>query len=43
MLLLTLLPVYTVHDEYLFLRVLQRFETTFALIAVHLRATLSEP
>lgn len=41
-LLLTVLPVCTVHDEYLFLRVLQLFETTFALIAVHLRTALAE-
>jgi tryptophan 2,3-dioxygenase len=41
-LLLTMLPVYTLHDEYMFLRVLQLFETTFALIAVLLRAALAE-
>jgi tryptophan 2,3-dioxygenase len=35
---LGILPVDTVHDEYLFLRVLQAFETTFALLAVQLRA-----
>ncbi len=39
-LLLTTLPVYTMHDEYMFLRVLQMFETTFALLAVQLRAAL---
>jgi tryptophan 2,3-dioxygenase len=34
---LSVLPVDTVHDEYLFLRVLQAFETAFALMAVQLR------
>jgi tryptophan 2,3-dioxygenase len=34
---LSVLPVYTAHDEYLFLRVLQTFETTFSLLAVLLR------
>jgi tryptophan 2,3-dioxygenase len=38
---LTLLPVYTAHDEYMFLRVLQTFETTFALLAVQLRAVVA--
>jgi tryptophan 2,3-dioxygenase len=38
---LTVLPVYTAHDEYLFLRVLQTFETTFALLAVQLRAAVA--
>ena len=38
---LSLLPVYTAHDEYLFLRVLQAFETTFALLAVQLRGALA--
>jgi tryptophan 2,3-dioxygenase len=37
---LSLLPVYTVHDEYLFIRVLQLFETTFALMAVQLRGAV---
>ena len=36
----SMLPVYTAHDEYLFLRVLQSFETTFALIAAQLRGAL---
>jgi tryptophan 2,3-dioxygenase len=40
--LLSTLPVHTVHDEYMFLRVLQMFETTFALLAVHLQAVLTE-
>nr|WSX78763.1 tryptophan 2,3-dioxygenase [Streptomyces sp. NBC_00899] len=35
------LPVDTAHDEYLFLRVLQTFETTFALLAVHLRGAMA--
>ena len=38
---LSMLPVYTAHDEYLFLRVLQSFETTFALLAVQLRAVIA--
>jgi tryptophan 2,3-dioxygenase len=37
---LSLLPVYTAHDEYLFIRVLQLFETTFALMAVQLRGAV---
>jgi len=39
--LLSVLPVYTIHDEYMFLRTLQIFETTFALIAVNLRAAVA--
>jgi tryptophan 2,3-dioxygenase len=35
---LSMLPVYVVHDECLFIRVLQSFETTFSRIAVLLRA-----
>ncbi|HEX5404679.1 MAG TPA: hypothetical protein VFX16_20510 [Pseudonocardiaceae bacterium] len=38
---LSVLPVYTAHDEYMFLRVLQTFETTFALLAVQLRAVIA--
>lgn len=38
---LTMQPVATLHDEYLFLRVLQAFETTFAAQAERLRATIS--
>lgn len=38
---LTVLPVHTVHDEYMFLRVLQTFETVFALLAVQLRAVIA--
>jgi tryptophan 2,3-dioxygenase len=37
---LTVLPVWTSHDEYLFIRVLQAFETRFALLAVRLRAAV---
>ncbi|UBU17871.1 tryptophan 2,3-dioxygenase family protein [Nonomuraea gerenzanensis] len=37
---LTMLPVDTIHDEHLFLRVLQTFETTFALLAVQLRGAM---
>lgn len=37
---LTVLPVYTAHDEYLFLRVLQLFETTFALLSAQLRGAV---
>ena len=37
---LSMLPVFVVHDEYLFIRVLQSFETAFAWVAVHLRASL---
>ncbi len=35
---MTMLPVFVVHDEYLFIRVLQALETTFAWIAVCLAA-----
>jgi tryptophan 2,3-dioxygenase len=38
---LSILPVYTMHDEYLFLRVLQTFETTFALLATQLRGAIA--
>jgi tryptophan 2,3-dioxygenase len=37
---LTMLPVSLVHDEYQFIRVLQAFEATFALVAVQLRAAI---
>lgn len=37
---LSMLPVYVCHDEYLFIRVLQAFETTFALMAVNLRCAV---
>lgn len=36
----SMLPVATLHDEYLFIRVLQAFETTFALLAALLRTTV---
>lgn len=39
---LSLLPVYVAHDEYLFIRVLQLFETTFAAMAVQLQAAVRE-
>lgn len=35
---LTMLPVSLVHDEYMFIRALQSYETTFALIGVQLKA-----
>jgi tryptophan 2,3-dioxygenase len=37
---LSVLPVYVMHDEYLFLRVLQAFETAFGLMAVQLRSAI---
>lgn len=37
---LTMLPVSGIHDEYQFIRVLQSFEVTFALIAVQLHAAV---
>ncbi|MBB4962492.1 aminotransferase class V-fold PLP-dependent enzyme [Micromonospora polyrhachis] len=37
----SLLPVYVMHDEYLFIRVLQAYECTFASLAVELHATIS--
>ncbi|MFI5537983.1 tryptophan 2,3-dioxygenase [Nocardia sp. NPDC051900] len=37
---LSMLPVHTLHDEYMFIRVLQSFETTFALLAVDLQVAL---
>ncbi len=41
MLRLTMLPVWTAHDEYMFIRVLQAFETTFALLAVRIRVAVT--
>lgn len=38
---MSVLPVYVIHDEYLFIRVLQSFEATFAMIAVQLTAAVS--
>ena len=40
MLAVTLLPVSTVHDEHLFIRMLQCYETVFALVTVQLRAAI---
>ena len=37
---LSMLPVYVMHDEYMFIRVLQLFEITFAMIAVELRGAV---
>jgi tryptophan 2,3-dioxygenase len=37
---LSMLPVYVMHDEYMFIRVLQLFEITFALLAVELRGAI---
>ena len=37
---LTMLPVSLIHDEYQFIRVLQSFEATFALVAVQLQAAV---
>src|SRR6185295_2936326 len=37
---LTALPVSLVHDEYLFIRMLQCYEATFAFIATKLRAAI---
>lgn len=39
---LSMLPVYTEHDEYMFIRVLQSFETTFARMAVLLWAAVHD-
>ena len=36
----TALPVYVVHDEYMFIRMLQAYETTFALLGVQIRAAV---
>lgn len=38
---LSMLPVYTMHDEYLFIRVLQMFEVTFRQLIVELRTTIT--
>lgn len=37
---LTMQPVYTIHDEHMFLRVLQSFEATFVLLAERLRGVI---
>lgn len=36
----TFLPVYVAHDEHMFIRMLQTYETTFALVAVEIRAAI---
>jgi tryptophan 2,3-dioxygenase len=41
MLAVTMLTVYTAHDENLFVRVLQCYETTFSLVTVQLQAAIS--
>ncbi|MEU8376633.1 tryptophan 2,3-dioxygenase family protein [Micromonospora sp. NPDC048894] len=38
---LSMLPVWTVHDEWMFIRILQTFEATFALLAVDLHAIIA--
>ena len=38
---LSMLPVYVVHDEWMFVRVLQSFETVFARVAVQLQAAVT--
>jgi tryptophan 2,3-dioxygenase len=38
---LTMLPVSLVHDEYMFIRMLQSYETTFALMAVELTGAVA--
>jgi tryptophan 2,3-dioxygenase len=40
MLAVTFLPVYTAHDEHLFVRVLQSYEVSFALVTAQLRAAI---
>ncbi|MGD9894663.1 MAG: tryptophan 2,3-dioxygenase, partial [Dehalococcoidia bacterium] len=40
MLRLTMLPVSEIHDEYQFIRVLQSYEATFALVAVQIQAAV---
>ncbi|MDH6226750.1 tryptophan 2,3-dioxygenase [Streptomyces sp. MJP52] len=39
---LSMLPVYVSHDEHMFIRVLQTFETTFALLALSLRTAIGD-
>lgn len=38
---LSMLPVYIIHDEHMFIRVLQAFEATFAVLAVQLSDAIS--
>jgi tryptophan 2,3-dioxygenase len=40
MLAVTMLTVWTAHDEHLFVRILQAYETTFTLVAVQLQAAI---
>jgi len=40
MLRFSIMPVYVLHDEYLFIRVLQLFETCFAALAVSIRSAI---
>ncbi|MEV7024467.1 tryptophan 2,3-dioxygenase [Kitasatospora sp. NPDC093558] len=37
---LSIMPVYVSHDEHMFIRVLQTFETTFALLALSIRTAI---
>lgn len=37
-----MLPVYISHDEHMFIRVLQTFETTFALLALSIRTAIGD-
>lgn len=39
---LSMLPVYVSHDEHMFIRVLQSFETTFALLALSIRTAIGD-
>ncbi|MFE9399502.1 tryptophan 2,3-dioxygenase [Streptomyces flavidovirens] len=39
---LSVLPVYISHDEHMFIRVLQTFETTFALLALSIRTAIGD-
>lgn len=39
---LSMLPVYISHDEHMFIRVLQTFETTFALLALSIRTAIGD-
>ena len=43
MLRITMLPVSRVHDEYMFIRMLQCYEVTFALMATQLRDAIAHP
>lgn len=39
----TMLPVSLVHDEHMFIRTLQAYETTFAAMAAHLQRAIGDP